>query len=139
MILVVDNKYINKGFILFLKRRILFRLVQSINIKKLSMYDEYFNDAFKDEEIDDVIISTKKVILLAGKNLCSDRFDTETHIYINPNINYPNTNIKLIDLCKIINYGTLSIEPYPIFSDCFNHFHKGIKRYINMFISGVQL
>ena len=70
-------------------------------------------------------------------NLVHKRFDTVTQIFINPNLTYPGTNLKVEDLCKIINYGTLSIDAYPIFSMTFEHFSKNLGKYVDRCIMGV--
>jgi len=40
---------------------------------------------------------------------------------INPNVLYNNKSIRLIDLCKLLNYGTLEIPGCHIFTDTFDY------------------
>ena len=130
MTLVVDNKDITKGFILYIKKRMLGYVAMKLDVKKLIKYDEYFNsNTFKLGG--KTKISSKKVILLGITNLSHKRYEATTHIFINPNINYPGTPLKVVDLCKMINFGTLSIDGYPIFTNTFNHFSKNIKKYMD--------
>ena len=137
MTIVVDNKYINQGFISFIKKRILGYMSVILNINKLQRYDELFQS----EEFlilsNKTSISSRKVVLMAMTNLIHKRYETNTHIFINPNINYPGTNMKIVDLCKIINYGTLSIDAYPIFTETFNHIQQNIGKYIDIYTKGL--
>lgn len=138
MTIVVKNKHINRGFVSFIKKKLLGYLTTIIDTKKLQSYDEYF----KSEEFlklsNQTIINSQKVILLGMTNLIHKRYETTTHVFINPNINYPETSLKLVDLCKIINYGTLSIDAYPIFTNTFNHIQRNIGKYIDFYTTGLE-
>ena len=128
MTLIVENKYINLYFIKYLKKRMLRHLATLLNIKKLERYDEYFNSKEFNHD-DNTHISSRKVLLLGMTNLSHKRYENSTHIFIDPNINYPETNFKVVDLCKVINFGTMSIDGYPIITETFEHFSKNIKKY----------
>lgn len=137
MTIVVENKHINKGFIPFLKNKLLGYLSTILDIKKLQKYDELFKSEEFLKESDNTIVNAKKVILMGMTNLIHKRYETTTHIFINPNINYPGTNLKLVDLCKIINYGTLSIDAYPLFTQTFSYVQSNIGRYIDRYTKGL--
>lgn len=138
MTLIVENKDINTYFIKYLKRRLLGHISLILNIKKLVPFDEYFNsDEFKILS-GGIKVSAKKVIVLGMSNLTHRRYETTTHIFINPNIYYTGTNIKLVDLCNLINFGNMSIDGYPIFTETFNHFSRNIKKYIDKCIIGLE-
>lgn len=137
MTLVVDNKDVTQNFILYLKKKMLSHIAYILDIKKLQAYDEYFSsDEFK-QISNNTIVSSKKVIVLSMSNLVHKRYETTTHIFIDPNMAYPGTNLKIVDLCKIINYGTLSIDAYPIFTMTFNHFSENIGKYTDRCIRGL--
>lgn len=137
MILVVDNEYATQKFISFLKQRMLSHLSAIIDTKKLIPYDEYFNtDEFR-ELYGDGNVSAVKVVVFGMKHLSHKRYESNTHIFINPNVNYPGTQINLFTLCKLINFGNMSIDAYPIFTDTFNHFSKNLSKYIDKCIIGI--
>ena len=138
MTLVVKNKYINKGFITFIKKKLFGYLTTILDIKKLHKYDEYFKSEDFLKISNNIIISSKKVIVLSMNNLIHKRYETTTHIFINPNINYPGTNMKLVDLCKVINYGTMSIDAYPIYTETFDYINKNIGKYIDRYMTGLE-
>ena len=137
MTLIIDNKNITKSFIPYLKKRILGHVLILLDLKKIIKYDEYFN-SFNFKSDNPTIINTKKIIMLGMSNLIHERYETTTHISINPNITYPGTKFKIIDLCKVINFGTLSIDAYPIFTETFNHFSKNLKKYIDYCAIGLE-
>jgi hypothetical protein len=130
MTLIVENKDIVPSFISYLKTRLLRHICLILDLSKLKAFDEYFQSSEFLEISNDVIISSKRLILLAMSNLQHKRYESTTHIFINPNVTYPGTGLKLVDLCKIINYGTLSVEGYPIFTETFNHFSRNIRKYV---------
>lgn len=136
MILIVENKNITESFIPYLKKRIIGYIAIKMELKKLDKYDEYFNSN-KFSTNRDVTINSRKVIVLGISNLQHKRYETTTHIFINPNICYPGTDYKVVDLCKIINFGTLSIDGYPIFTNTFEYFSKHIKHYVDKCAMGL--
>lgn len=130
MTLIVDNKDIVPSFISYLKTRLLRHICLILDLSKLKPFDEYFHSLEFLEISNDVLISSKRLILLAMSNLQHKRYESTTHIFINPNVTYPGTELKLVDLCKVINYGTMSVEGYPIFTETFNHFSRNIRKYV---------
>lgn len=137
MTLIVDNKNTNLHFILYLKKRMLRHVAIILNPKRLVPYDEYFNtDEFK-RISDGAEISSRRIIMLGMTNLIHKKYESNTHIFINPNIVYPGTSLKVVDLCKVINFGTMSVDAYPIFSETFEHFYKNINKYLESCIIGL--
>ena len=130
MTLIVDNKDIVPSFISYLKTRLLRHICLILDLSKLKPFDEYFHSLEFLEISNDVLISSKRLILLAMSNLQHKRYESTTHIFINPNVTYPGTELKLVDLCKVINYGTMSVEGYPIYTETFIHFSRIIRKYV---------
>lgn len=137
MTIVVENKHINQGFIPFIKKKLLGYMSLILDTKKLQKYDEMFQAKEFLRLSNKISISSRKVVIIAMTNLLHKRYETNTQIFINPNINYPGTTIKIVDLCKIINYGTLSIDGYPIFTETFNHIQQNIGKYIDRYTIGL--
>lgn len=137
MTLIVDNKDTNLHFILYLKKRMLRHIALILNPKKLVPYDEYFNSEAFIIRSGGASISSRQVILLGMTHLIHKRYENTTHIFINPNFMYPGTSLSVADLCKVINFGTMSVDAYPIFSETFEHFSKNIKNYLDSCITGV--
>lgn len=65
-------------------------------------------------------INGKNIIILGINALEYKEHQNHFIIQINPNIRLPKITAKLYDACCDINYGSLNVPPYPIFSDAFN-------------------
>lgn len=137
MTLIVENKDINLYFILYIKKKMLSYLALILNPLKLNVYDEYFNSEIFQKLSGGIKISSRKAIWLAMTKLSHQRYEENTHIFINPNLLYPGTQIPIIDICKMINYGCLGLEPYPVISETFSHFQNNIKYYLARCIRGL--
>ena len=71
-------------------------------------------------------INGKNVFDIGVKNLDLLNYKNEVVIQINQSEIYPGTQININTLCKMINYGTLDFQPYPIFTKCFDYIEKNI-------------
>ena len=137
MLLVVENEKVDVGFIAFLKRRLRMRILSSINFNKLIKFNKFFeSDAFKTIYGDKKILA-ERVVVLGSNHLQHTIIHNTARIYIDPNVYYPGTEIKLVDLCNLINFGNLSVDAYPIFSNAFQHFSDNIEQYADTFLTGV--
>lgn len=138
MTLMIDHKYDKEGFIQFLKKRMLGYIAMNLNTDKLKTFDEYFSsDAFK-SVYGDVIVHPVVIFKLSILNLKVVHYPKYATLMIDDKIMYPNTQIRLIDLCKLLNYGNLSVEAYPIISDTFRHFSTHLISYVNKYELGID-
>jgi hypothetical protein len=137
MLLVVENEKANIGFISFLKRRLRMRILSSLNLTKLSKFDEFFESDYFKTLYGDKKVLASKVVVLGANNLRHTIIQESGSIYIDPNMYYPGTQIKLVDLCNLINFGNLSVDAYPVFSDAFQHFSNNLEEYSDRFLMGV--
>lgn len=110
----IDYKY---AFIIKLvvkiKREIRFNLVK-YNFSKM---DIYLNNVYK---TDDLLLS-KEIIRFALSNVAVIKRTQNYSIEFDDTIYYPNTNIKLVTLLKLINYGNREIKPIPIITKEFDY------------------
>ena len=53
---------------------------------------------------------------------------------INSNNFIPNTFAKFISIINTINYGTLTLAPYPIYTETFNYFAQNIEEYLDTYL-----
>ena len=103
--------------------------INLIDRRKLIKYKTYFkyNDLGWITYNNKTIIPSPYEILIAGiKNLIVYRQPDKYVITINPNKILPKTSAKLNDICKLINYGTLSVSRYPIFTEVFEIISKQV-------------
>lgn len=132
MKLVVDNIYVYESFLSFLKRRILWFAMSHLSRGKLIVFDELFKAHYPDK-----VISSTLVLHIAFSHLSTHRDETTTTIEISDKILYPGTNLKILDLCRIINYGTVDVGPYPIISEVFDYFSTHLELYAEKFTMGL--
>ena len=118
MDLVIDkSNQINGGFIQFIIDVIRSKLM--INILKYQNYDILFDQFDQD-------ITSKEVISQAASNIISYNYFGRIVIMINNTVNYNKSTIKLIDLCRILNYGTLDKNGCHIFSKTFDYISNNL-------------
>lgn len=137
MTLVVTNSNYTSGFINYLisiiKRDIRLNM-SSLKLKKFKncvSNDLQLKEIFKDIEI-------KKVILIALKNIHYRKILSGWEIYIDNAVVYPNTNYRIVTLCKIINYGTLSVKGSNLFTDIFKRVTTNLTKYFEMYYREVD-
>jgi hypothetical protein len=109
----------------------------NLNVDKIKEFESYFqSDEFK-SKWGDIIVNAPTILKLTILNLKIIKYPTHTILTLNDTMFYPNTKVRLIDLCKLLNYGNLSVKPYAILSDTFIHFNVNMKSYINKYELGV--
>lgn len=74
-------------------------------------------------------VSGYSLMTTITENIVYNIYEESATVYVNPNVYMYGTNKKVSDLAGLINYGNLSIHPYPIFTEGFNYiqsrFNKG--------------
>lgn len=115
-------------------------LVDEINENKLIKIDLFLNEHkllyFNYNE--DRVISSKNILIGAIYNLHIQDNQNEVVIEINPNTIIPNTFAKFIDIVKLINYGNLSLQGYPILDITMEFFAENIDFYYNEYLKEAE-
>lgn len=60
-------------------------------------------------------INLDHILAVALKTLTFKKIGDDYIIQIDSNIKSPEIPAKLIDICALVNYGNLALNPYPIF------------------------
>lgn len=83
---------------------------------------------------------TSDTIMRLGVNsLVIKEFEGRFVIQINDTLMFDNKeNIKLSSMCKLINYGTMSVKGYPILIELFNHFADNIDMLVRYYYTYVD-
>lgn len=105
------------------------RFLKTLEVNKLKELEDYLNSVPKYKSIFIKYLKAKDICIAGIYNISADRTKTNLRLYINPNVKYYGTNIKLVDLCKFINNGNLQCPGYPIFSESFNYIKNNIEKY----------
>lgn len=131
----VENKYTDK-FLSYLKSKFFNVFYKKINYKKLEPFEIYINELPKYKSLMRNYISANEICISGLYNIMVLRYGQTIVLKINENIFLPNTRIKLIELCKLINEGNLLLRPYPIFTEVFDEIKKDIEKYYASYALG---
>ena len=118
---------IDNDFIEFLIKKIKQYILHEADTKKLAAFDKYLIRTL------DLGISAARIVVTATDNLKYIKTNKTYTIEIDNNVYLVNKKAKLYDMCKLINFGNLSIKGYPIFTDTFEHFKHNLNDYISMY------
>ena len=103
-----------------------------INQKKAQRFDDIINKYIV--TLPKRMLFTDDIILASAYNLIVSKEDDNHIIRIDSNAFIPNTNAKFISIAELINYGNLSTQAYPIYTETFNYFADNIDKYFNMYL-----
>ena len=122
----IENKYTD-DFFEFVKYKMREYFYSHLDYKKLEPFDIFINENPKYKSIFNKHISAYDICISALYNIEILRFGKNIVLKIDENAVIPNTNRKLIELCKLINEGNLVLKAYPIFTDIFNYVKNNIE------------
>lgn len=111
--------------------------VKIVNISKYAPIDGYlgtldFMTRHKGQTSD-------TIMRLGANSLVTKEFEGRFVIQINDTLMFDNKeNIKLSSMCKLINYGTMSVKGYPILIELFNHFADNIDMLVRYYYTYVD-
>lgn len=126
MILIRKNKFINYKFMRWLLNIIKMNCIKNINTMILKDRENKINELLAFNEPINLTLAIKLIL----RNLIIREFRDCFIITINESIKYPKTNIKLIDIYRILTYGTLEIKPYNFMHNVLLDIKENIKSYV---------
>lgn len=110
-----------------------------IDERKLVKFNEYLNNNYQIRFTYKAYTLSVKSLLISGVyNLVCKKHGNDYIIEIDRNVNIPNTYIKLIDIIKLVNYGNLSLQAYPIYDELMNKFANDLDMLYEQYINGDQ-
>ena len=112
----------------------------------LLMIDDFSRYKQIEEYINSNILRSKKyrylsmhdIFFIAAASYECINYGSTAIIQINPQIKIYNTNIKVIDICKILNYGSISVKGIDIFSQIANHIKLNLNNYYREYCRGLS-
>lgn len=104
--------------------------------KKLEAFDYYINGSNILKFNYDIkrIVKTKDLIAGTLYNLQVKVYGNKYTIQINPNIPIPETSAKFIDIAKLVNYGNLNLQGYPIITKAMDYTAANINSLYSKFL-----
>lgn len=130
-----DSELIDKDFGYFLIELIQEEIRNKLNPLKLVKLNKYIkeNEVFK--SVYRKHITCEEIIIIGSRNLICKETSTKIIIEINNNILIPGLDrVKINSACKLINYGTIDIKGYPIFTNIFNEFTNNIDLFVDRYL-----
>ena len=119
-------------FLKFLIDYIKVYLMEHIDQNKEKAWNQYFSLS------NDLSGATlRQVVGESLKYITVTEYQQSFEITIKTEEKLRGTNAKLYEVCKLINYGNLSIIGYPIYTDTFRYFEKHLSDYMDKY-NGVE-
>lgn len=131
MKLEIDRKY-GLEFVLFIIKQLQKYIIANINADKLAFVESYINEQYK--SVFRKYFSAFDIVVCGAMSITYNIYEHKFIVELNPNEILYGTNAKIIDLCKLINYGAMGILPYPIFTDSFEHFKENLIFYYEYYL-----
>lgn len=128
IVIYKDKTFFAKDFLDYLIILIKQYLLNS-NID-FTRFTDYFQKTYPVATVHDILIQ-------AGRYLEIMDYEDIIQIQINPNVKFKDLPLKLIDLCRLLNYGTLDIQGSYIFSDTFDYVSNNINQIYLNYILGM--
>ena len=110
------------------------KLISSIDSKKLQQLDDFINNTDTLKRLYKSQYSTESILIYAARHLKCNVVHGEITIDLDNNALVPGFDrLKLLTICKLINYGSSEVKGYPIFTNTFNYFRDNITDYVRMY------
>ena len=135
-LIIKNNLNVNiRDFCNWLIGYMLSYLQENIDKRQLIRFDEYINN----NDIINFIYQKRYIscydILISSINALNITANGDTWIIeIDRDASIPNTYAKFFDIIALINYGNLSISPYPIYTKMMDEFAENLSDYYEKFI-----
>lgn len=131
MIIKVPVQY-SHSFCMWLIDQIKECFIHSFNNQKIILLERYINQLYKSPYVS--YISVYQILIFAINNLVVNRYGNYFTISINSNAKYGLTNFTILELCKLVQYGVLGVQGYPIlvyiFTIISNNIDNQYQRYL---------
>lgn len=129
-ILITDEagKYTDDflNYILAKFRDIYYEIVDG---RKLAPFEVYINELPEYKSVFKKYMSAYEICLMALYNIVVLKYDSSYVLKIDETQKIPQTNIKIIEICKLINNGNIMLKAYPIFTDVFKYVQTHVENY----------
>lgn len=127
----------NKHFI----NRVIFHLQNllksSYDERKFASMEAFINSLPEFRSIYRKQYSCKDIVYISAYNLVYDFYDGSAIIYVDPNVYYPGTQVKISQLCRLIDGGAIGISGTYIYTNAFNEVKNSQYDWAELYKMGV--
>lgn len=135
LIIKDSSKLLQGHFSTWLLDRIKESLIQNIDERKARNWDEYLNSENKFKSIYLKKLKAVDMLLIGINNIVLTTTQDKLVYHIDNNQYVPGLDrVKVLDMCKLINYGTLSHPAYPLFTTTFEEIKTHLEEYIDEYL-----
>lgn len=134
---IIANKYIDDDFIEWLIDIIKHKIISQLDNEYIINFNNIVNDneIFKKNNPDSKVkFDVRKAILISLNTLKYRKIKNVYIIDIGKDILFPNYQVKLETVCKLLNYGNTQIKGYPIFTNVFNDIRQNLESYYQQYL-----
>lgn len=135
LVLYDEANKLPKLFPQWLLRRIKTNLVHNMNIAKINLWNDVLNEQYKEFKLYPISLKADRIIRLGIDHVIISSTDDTVIYHIDSNVFVPGLDrVKVSEICKLINYGTLSQEGFPLFTQTFNEVENNFTYYISEYL-----
>jgi hypothetical protein len=107
------------------------RIISRINKQRLSLWDKTLLDIMS---CNSKVAENGFALLVVSS--CTEKlvsFETSDGVVVTVDPELVINKLKLAQIAKTINFGTLTQKGYPLFTDCYEYFAKNIDTFFSMY------
>ena len=142
MILVLPIKLgrfvIDKHFLRWLEPIIKYQILKNINNKQLNQISNLIEEQeiLNEFKTKNIKFDARKIIFMSLNKLRVTKTKDHYIIGIDRKALCPGYNLSFDEICRIINYGTIDIKGFPIYTNAFEHVLNNLKKYFVKYFYG---
>lgn len=112
-------------------------LKASYDKRKFASMEAFINSVPEFRSIYRKEYSCKDIVYMSAYNLVYDFYDGSAIIYVDPNVYYPGTQVKLSQLCRLIDSGAIGLPGTYIYTNAFNEVQTSQYEWAELYKMGV--
>lgn len=112
-------------------------LKASYDKSKFASMEAFINSVPEFRSIYRKVYSCKDIVYMSAHNLVYDFYDGYAIIYVDQNVYYPGTQIKLSQLCRLIDSGAIGLPGTHIYTNAFNEVQTSQYDWAELYKMGV--
>lgn len=134
LLLEDDYELITIDFGNWLIQKIKYDIITKLDKSKLILWDQYLSQNSSLPKLYKKSYRAADLIICAANSLICKGKDGKIKICVDDNVLAPGFDrVKLIQLIKLINYGTLDTKGYPLIQNVFEDVAKNINTYVGVY------
>ena len=133
--IIHTDKKLPKPFLNWILCQLKSYIYCNINLLKLDAFDEAVNDKqlYRARNDEESFLEVRKAIVAALDNFRFRQTNEGYIFYLSGYLPFPTHIVGIEEVCKLLNYGSFDIQPYPIFSEAFKYINTNLNELYNQY------